>query len=262
MTVFSFFTTKVLVTLNLFMKDRYIFFADKVKIKDVTKQTCFFSLVGPRSNQVMSNLNLHDLIGQPFGTHRHYSVNGMPITVGVGNLLSAEGFSMLMAPAAAESVWKMLLSEGAVPMGSIAWEKLRIIQGRPAPGKELTSEFNVLEAGLWNSICLNKGCYKGQETIARLITYDGIKQRLWGLSLSGPAEHGSAITVDEKKVGKLTSYTPGRRKKEHFGLGYIKRRAASIGDTVLIGDNIVGRVVEVPFLARQHPPSKDPKPSP
>lgn len=53
----------------------------------------------------------------------------MPITVGVGNLLSAEGFSMLMAPAAAESVWKMLLSEGAVPMGSIAWEKLRIIQG-------------------------------------------------------------------------------------------------------------------------------------
>lgn len=60
----------------------------------------------------------------------------------------------------------------------------------------------------------------------------------------------------------MTSYTPGRRKKEHFGLGYIKRRAASIGDTVLIGDNIVGRVVEVPFLARQHPPSKDPKPSP
>lgn len=55
------------------MLKKYIFFADKVKIKDVTKQTCFFSLVGPRSNQVMSNLNLHDLIGQPFGTHRHYS---------------------------------------------------------------------------------------------------------------------------------------------------------------------------------------------
>lgn len=44
------------------------------------------------------------------------------------------------------------------------------------------------------------GCYKGQETIARLITYDGVKQRLWGIHLSAPAEPGSPITVNGKKV--------------------------------------------------------------
>jgi len=44
------------------------------------------------------------------------------------------------------------------------------------------------------------GCYKGQETISRLITYDGIKQRLWGFHLSAAAEPGSIITVDGKKV--------------------------------------------------------------
>ncbi|KAL0722398.1 hypothetical protein Bca4012_036997 [Brassica carinata] len=96
----------------------------------------------------------------------------MPITVGVGSLISDEGFTMLMSPGGAVSVWKTLLSEGAVPMGTEAWEKLRVIQGRPAPERELSKEFNVLEAGLWNSISLNKGCYKGQETITRLITYD------------------------------------------------------------------------------------------
>lgn len=110
------------------------------------------------------------------------------------------------------------------------------LAGMPSPQKELTDEFNVLEAGLWNSISLNKGthflplslslfyfilfilllfltydwsntqilisigCYKGQETISRLITYDGVKQRLWGLQLSDSVEPGSPITIDGKRV--------------------------------------------------------------
>ncbi|KAB1207049.1 Aminomethyltransferase [Morella rubra] len=207
---------------------------------------------------VMEGLNLGDLVGQPYGAQQHFSVNGMPVTVGVGNVISAEGFSLLMSPAAAGAVWNTILSQGAIPMGSNAWEKLRVLQGgRPAPQKELTNEFNVLEAGLWNSISLNKGCYKGQETISRLITYDGVKQRLWGICLSAPAEPGSSIIVDGKKVGKVTSYASGRKESEHFGLGYIKRQAASEGDAVTIAENITGTVVEVPFLARQRPPTRD-----
>ncbi|OMO74259.1 hypothetical protein CCACVL1_16877 [Corchorus capsularis] len=240
------------------MLNKYIFFADKVEIQDITKQTCLFALAGPQSNQVMSNLNLGDLVGQPYGTNCHYSVNGMPLTVGVGNIISEEGFSLLMSPATAESVWKTLLSQGAIPLGSNAWEKLRITQGRPAPGKELTNEYNVLEAHLWNSISLNKGCYKGQETISRLITYDGVKQRLWGIHLSAPAETGSPITVNGKKVGKLTSYMTGRNESGHFALGYIKTKAASRGETVIVGENIIGTVVDVPFLSRQSPPVKKP----
>lgn len=53
----------------------------------------------------------------------------MPVTAGVGNLISEEGFSMLMSPAAAASVWDILLSRGATPMGSNAWERLRIMRG-------------------------------------------------------------------------------------------------------------------------------------
>ncbi|KAL2343160.1 hypothetical protein Fmac_004445 [Flemingia macrophylla] len=237
------------------MLNKYIFFADKVEIQDITKQTSFLVLVGPKSGQVMENLNLGDLIGKPYGTHQHFNVDRQPVTIGVGNIISEGGFSLLMSPAAAPSIWKAVLNQGAIPMGSNAWNKLRIVQGRPAPGRELTNEFNVLEASLWSSISLNKGCYKGQETISRLITYDGIKQRLWGFHLSAAAEPGSIITVDGKKVGKLTSYTSGRKQSEHFGLGYIKRQAVSEGDTVIIGDNIKGTVVEVPFLSHQRPPS-------
>uniref|UniRef100_A0A2P2KN98 Fad oxidoreductase n=1 Tax=Rhizophora mucronata TaxID=61149 RepID=A0A2P2KN98_RHIMU len=99
------------------------------------------------------------------------------------------------------------------------------------------------------------GCYKGQETISRLVTYDGVKQKLWGLHLSAPAEPGSPITVDGKKVGKLTSCTSVRKGSEYYGLGYIKRRISSDSTTVIVGDNVIGTVVEAPFLARQHVPS-------
>ncbi|XP_077212663.1 glycine cleavage T-protein family [Tasmannia lanceolata] len=235
------------------MLTKYIFFADKVEIHDITKQTCFFVLIGPKSNQVMEELNLSDLIGQPYGTHRHYSVNGMPITVGVGNVISEVGFSLLLSPAAAVSVWETLISLGAIPMGTHCWERLRVLKGRPAPEKELTNEFNALEAGLWRAISLNKGCYKGQETISRLVTYDGVKQRLWGLHLSAPAEPGSPITVDGQKVGKLTSYAIGRRDSEHVGLGYIKKRACTAGDKVNIGD-VIATVVDAPFLASANVP--------
>lgn len=53
----------------------------------------------------------------------------MPVTVAVGNLISEEGFSLMMPPAAAGSIWTALLGQGAVPMGSNAWETLRILRG-------------------------------------------------------------------------------------------------------------------------------------
>lgn len=55
------------------------------------------------------------------------------------------------------------------------------------------------------------------------------------------------------QVGKLTSYTAGKGGNEHFGLGYIKKKAASKGDTVVVGNNIYGTVVDVPYLAHQQP---------
>ncbi|XP_057807435.1 putative transferase At1g60990, chloroplastic isoform X2 [Salvia miltiorrhiza] len=181
------------------MLKKYIFFSDKVEIQDITKQTSMCALLGPKSSKIMDALNLGDLTGKAYGSHKHYSVDGMAVTVAVGSTISVEGFTFMMSPAAAGSVRKALTGQGAVPMSPDAWETLRILQGRPAPGKELTEEFNVLEAGLWRAVSLNKGCYKGQETIARLVTYDGIKQRFWGIRLSSQVAPGSIITVDGKK---------------------------------------------------------------
>lgn len=74
-------------------------------------------------------------------------VNGLPITVGVGSIISEEGFSMLMSAAAAESVWNTFLAQGAIPMASDAWERLRIYEGdgRRSSIKALDRKYYLLK---------------------------------------------------------------------------------------------------------------------
>ncbi|NEP29822.1 MAG: folate-binding protein, partial [Moorea sp. SIO3I6] len=156
----------------------------------------------------------------------------------------------LICPAEnAAQVWQTLTTAGAIPIGDRVWEQLRIQQGRPAPGHELTKDYNPLEAGLWKTISFSKGCYIGQETIARLNTYKGVKQRLWGIRLSAPTDLGSVITVDGKKVGKLTSVT--ETDQGLFGLAYIRTKAGGVGLKVLLGD-VEGEILAVPCLSHDY----------
>ncbi len=60
------------------------------------------------------------------------------------------------------------MQEGVEPLGCDAFEIARVLAGRPAPGSELTEDFNPLEAGLYGAISLQKGCYIGQETLAKV----------------------------------------------------------------------------------------------
>jgi len=55
--------------------NKYIFFADKVEVEDITDKTHFFSLIGPHSHQVLDKLNLGAIKDQPYGTHMHYAVS-------------------------------------------------------------------------------------------------------------------------------------------------------------------------------------------
>ncbi len=226
--------------------DRYIFFADKVELIDISDRTAIFSLVGTKSDTLVSKLGLDAIIGQPINNHQLID----DIRVAVGSGLATPGYTLLVPAENAASVWRKIIEAGAVPMGDRVWEQLRIQQGRPFPDRELTEDYNPLEAGLLQTISFDKGCYIGQETIARLNTYKGVKQSLWGIKLNAPAEIGSVIMVGEEKVGKLTSIVESDR--GYFGLGYIRTKAGGAGLKVQIGET-TGEVAEVPFLSRVLP---------
>ncbi|MFM2063385.1 MAG: hypothetical protein RLZZ507_3055 [Cyanobacteriota bacterium] len=226
--------------------DRYIFFADKVTLTDITDETATFSLIGPQSDAMVEKLGAGSLIGQPYGNH--ILVDG--ITFAVGSGLTNPGYTLIFPVAEKQKVWQQILDHGAVELSDRTWETLRILQGRPAPDLELTDDYNPLEVGLWQTVSFNKGCYIGQETIARLNTYKGVKQYLWGIRLNASAEPGTVITIGDEKVGKLTSYTP--TPDGHFGLGYIRSKAGGVGLTVQVGET-EGEVVSVPFVSHEYP---------
>ncbi|MGK7919801.1 MAG: folate-binding protein YgfZ [Trichodesmium sp.] len=229
--------------------DRYLFPMDKVEVKDISSEYAIFSLIGVEGKNLIAKLAGITPPDAPHASHQLMSLGNVEIRVAVGSGLATEGYTLIVPANNAAEVWQMLVETGAVPMGDRLWEKLRIQEGRPAPDYELTDDYNPLEAGLWNTISLEKGCYIGQETIARLNTYKGVKQRLWGVRLNGKAELGTVVQVGDEKVGKLTSIT--ETNDGYFGLVYIRTKAGGVGLKVQVG-NVEGEVVEVPFVTHQY----------
>ena len=102
-----------------------------------------------------------------------------------------------------------------------------------------------LEAGIENrAISFTKGCYVGQETVARLFYKGKPNRHLRGLKLSEPAEHGQPIALGEREVGRIGSACVS---PTHGPIALaIIRREASPGDTVAVG-GATAEVVELPF---------------
>ncbi len=227
--------------------DRYIFFADQVQIADVTATTVTFTLIGPASAALLSQWGLEALAIAPLHSHQTVNIQGIETLVAVGSGLAVPGFTLTTATEQGSALWQHLMTPEVVPLGETVWQQLRIEQGRPMPGAELTEDYNPLEAGLWHTIAFDKGCYIGQETIARLNTYQGVKQQLWGLQLTEAVAPNTPILLEGTKVGLLTSCvaTP----EGYRGLGYIRTKAGGKGLQVTIG-TAQAEVVDLPCAQR------------
>lgn len=222
--------------------DRYIFFADKVKLADITAETQTVSVLGSKSHDIVKELGAAELIAQPYGTH--CLVDGIRIAVGSG--LATEGYTLISDLSI--DLTAKLKELGATEIDDQTWNQLRVEQGRPMPGEELTDDYNPLEAGLWHTISWNKGCYIGQETIARLDAYNGVKQNLWGIKLNQVVEPGTVVTIADEKVGKITSVVDAVTDTcaGGIGLAYIRTKAGGAGLQTDLGE-----IVALPYLTRE-----------
>jgi tRNA-modifying protein YgfZ len=130
------------------------------------------------------------------------------------------------------------------------WELVRVERGLPRAGRELTDDVLAEEAGLLGShVHLDKGCYPGQETVARVHNLGQVQRRLAGLRLerSGdglPAPRTDLVTDDGRRAGQLRSVVDHPRLGP-IGLAYV-RRVVEDGRQVRAGDH-VATVVALPF---------------
>ena len=126
-----------------------------------------------------------------------------------------------------------LPQEGVESLGEEGWQVARVLAGRPAVGAELTEDANPLEAGLYGAVSLTKGCYLGQETLAKVHRLGAVKQQLWGVELEAPVAVGDAVLPagaaagdagGGMPLGRVTSYadTPSGawRWCERMGAGW------------------------------------------
>jgi folate-binding protein YgfZ len=138
---------------------------------------------------------------------------------------------------------------------------LRIEWGVPRFGREITQERNPLEAGLDAGISFTKGCYIGQEVVARLESRQKVSRQLVGLWLEpGPApSEGSPIEAADRPglvIGTLTSAAPSLDFRRLLGLGFVGTERSAPGarlEVISDGDRVGAVVASLPFRSSEIP---------
>lgn len=119
--------------------------------------------------------------------------------------------------------WERLVAADAIPAGEKAFEATRISAGVPVTGRELTDEANPLEVNLKGLVSFTKGCYVGQEVVARLDTYDKLQRRLVAFESESPVTEGTKLVSDGKRAGVVTSVSPLADASKFAAMGFARR---------------------------------------
>jgi len=219
----------------------YIFYNDQVKFEDASTELGQLGLFGPGASAVAAAL----LAGAAELAENHFLDDG-ELLVWRGRPLVGDGYTVIAPAARLEALWAQALAAGAVPAGDDAFQMLRLEAGQPG-NAELTEDYIPLEANLWPAVDFHKGCYIGQEIIARMESRGKLARRLVGLRLAAPVSPGAQVRAapDAPVAGTVTSAgeLPG------FGsvaLAYLKTAQAGVGTQVLVSETS-GEVVDLPF---------------
>jgi folate-binding protein YgfZ len=209
-----------------------------VELHKRTLQRGLLSLVGPGARAVAGADDL------PVEEHAHRagSIGDRPVRL----VATDVGVDVLCDADDTEAVRGALLHAGATPVSEAAAEIVRVERGRPRYGAELDDATIPQEAGLnERAVSFTKGCYVGQETVARLFYRGKPNRHLRGLRLSEPAPAGAELRLGERVVGHLASSLVSPLHGP-IALALVRREAA-VGDTVAVEGGATAEVVELPF---------------
>ncbi len=215
----------------------YIFFRDQVKFEDASSELGQLGLSGPRARAVAGALVES---AEGLAENRFVEREGVIVL-----RLPGDGYDVIAPTDRLEAVWDQAVAAGATPAGEEAYQLLRLAAGLPYGDHEITEEYIPLEANLWHAVSFTKGCYIGQEIIARMESRGKLARRLSGIKLDAPVAEGGEVRVDEAVVGKVTTAgtIPGIGPA---ALAYLKTASAEPGTRVTV-DGVSGVVVALPF---------------
>lgn len=227
-----------------------VFFNDDFRLSDLSDSTRLFALHGPRADALVEALTGRAVTPAP-DSYECIATNELIFVRRKG--LSGGHWAIIVPNHAAESAWQTILQAGAAhglrPAGSLTYNVLRIQSGRPGVGRELSEQYIPLEAGLWDEVSFSKGCYTGQEIIARMESRSRLAKTMVHLRLSQMLDAPAPLLHDGKEVGTLTSSVEAPD-GQRYGIGFVKVVHAVPGQMLSAGNVRV----EITALAGAQPP--------
>lgn len=230
-------------TLARFLQSK-IFFQDKVSVEDQTEQIAHVALYGPQAAAMIERIMGVTVADWPLHHVEVGQLSGASVWITRMLPLGGDGFGILAARADLPTV-QAAFGDVAV-LDDATYDVLRIEMGYGAPRREWSTEYIPLEANLQDTISFTKGCYTGQEIIARMDSRNRLAKRLMGLRFEHAVEPGTALLVDGKDAGVVTSSAQSPRFGA-IGLGYVRTAFADAGLHVALATGGSVEVVELPF---------------
>ena len=208
-----------------------------VSVADRSDELALISIAGPAAAELTGLAPLsreHD--------HAAASLDGIELR----SVRTHAGLDLIVPADASDDTLDALERRGVAPVSEEALEILRVESGRPRFGREMTQQTIPQEAGInERAVSFTKGCYIGQETVARLHYKGKPNRHLRGLRLAHPVAAGSAVTLGERELGKVGTSVLS---PAHGAIALaVLRREAGPGAEVLVGGEVTGEVVELPF---------------
>jgi folate-binding protein YgfZ len=239
--------------------EQYII-ADDVQIIDVAPEYGLFSVQGPNSAEVLQRLPVGlELPATPMSFVSYKDPAFGELYVMNFPRLGSSGFDLNVPRGTLTELAQRLTflaeREGGRLCGWDAFEMGRIEVGIPRFGVDMDESNLPLEAGLEDrAVSYTKGCYIGQEVIARIRTYGQVARTLRGLRLAEDPgalpKKGDKLFKDGKEVGFVTSALASPTFKANIALGYVRREANAPGTTLVVQTHMgesAARVVNLPF---------------
>lgn len=228
-------------------------YAGDFHVRDLTSETVLLSLQGKASHTIIAGVLDGETAATSLGGVAQSNWNGGAITLLRATHSAADGYDLIVSNAHADKLWQELRSAGARPVGYDAWETLRVEAGVPRYGQDMDDATVVTETNLDEAVSYTKGCYVGQEIIARIKYRGHVAKKLRGLLFDEsfkPDASTAIISSDDKEIGRVTSTAHSPYLGRRIALGYVKYEYISAGTEVKLTDGHKARVVDLPFIAK------------
>ncbi len=220
---------------------RFVFFNDDFHLQDVSGETAVFAIYGPQAGEKLFQAGFSDVDlptgGLPLHHWRQAELGGATAYLHRADPVAGNGYLVMTQEADRAALWAHLLSVGLVVADEAAFDYLRIEAGLPRFGREISGDYIPLETGLWDDVSFKKGCYTGQEIIARMESRGRLAKKLVKLQMAAPVEVGAELTAVGKNAGSITSTAVGPNGA--IGLGYVKTAVLDAGTELMSGETAV-----------------------